>query len=62
MNKKRDDEFINKREPHEIKYILSLYDEKYHDVVLRVLETCKRYTRHKDFYKLLEEKFGIYRL
>lgn len=62
MNKKRDDEFINKSEPHEIEYILSLYDEDDHDTIRMALKVCKPYIKHKEFYRLLEDDYGIYQL
>ncbi len=57
MNKKRDDKFINKNEPHEIRYILSLYDEDDHATIRHVLETCKDYITHDEFYELLEDEY-----
>ncbi len=62
MSKKRDDKFINKNESHEIQYIFSLYDKDDHTVILYVLKNCKDYITHDEFYELLEDKYGIYRL
>ena len=58
-NKNRDDEFINKRQTYERKYIKDQYDEKYHKKIDKEIDKGK-YQSHSKLYKGLKDK-GIYK-
>jgi hypothetical protein len=54
-NKARDDKFINKREPHEIDFILNQYKAKNQAEVRKAIEKGD-YQSHEELYKKLAKK------